>query len=76
MAVRVAYELTRCVVCGGSDSEKCVVYPQTKPITGSFNAAAKTITMTVPKSMLRYLTGPTGPTQRHKKRPAPLDSAQ
>jgi hypothetical protein len=37
--------------------EKCVVYPGDKPLTGSVNQATGTITMVVPRSYLKQLSG-------------------
>jgi ribosomal protein L24E len=51
--------------CGsGSTSDKCQQYPGDKTIVGKADQAAGTITMNVPRSMLRYLTGTTGSGQR------------
>jgi hypothetical protein len=38
-------------------SEKCQVYPQSTPIAGSVNQLAGTITLVVPRSLLRQLSG-------------------
>ncbi len=48
---------TPCVTAAGPVSEKCQVYPQAKPITGSTDALTGTITLVVPKSYLRALSG-------------------
>ena len=39
------------------ESEKCVVYPGGQPLTGTVNQAAGTITLVVPRSYLRQLSG-------------------
>jgi hypothetical protein len=37
--------------------DKCVVFPQSQPITGSVDQASGTITLTVPRSLLKQLAG-------------------
>ncbi len=46
-----------CETAGGPASEKCQVYPQSKPITGSVDAVTGTITLIVPRGYLRQLSG-------------------
>jgi hypothetical protein len=41
----------------GAASEKCQVYPQATPIAGSVNQLAGTITLVVPRTLLRQLSG-------------------
>jgi len=60
---------TGSVTCGSS-SEKCLQYPGDQPITGRADQAAGTITLEVPGSKLRALSGPQGPGQRPKEVPA------
>jgi hypothetical protein len=48
----------------GSSGEKCVVFPGDQPIKGKVDQQAGTITLSVPRSYLRALTGPEGPDQR------------
>jgi hypothetical protein len=47
---------TPCTSPAGS-GEKCQLYPQATPIAGKVDAAAGTITLVVPKALLRQLTG-------------------
>jgi hypothetical protein len=49
---------------GSSASEKCIVYPGGQPIPGDVNQSTGTIRLSVPRSVLRALSGPTGPGQR------------
>ncbi|MEO8688964.1 MAG: sialidase family protein [Solirubrobacteraceae bacterium] len=51
----------------GSSGEKCLQYPGDQPITGRANQAAGTITLEVPASKLKALSGPEGPGQRPKE---------
>jgi hypothetical protein len=48
----------------GSDGEKCLQYPGDQPLTGHADQATGTITMDVPGSRLRTLSGSEGPGQR------------
>jgi hypothetical protein len=41
----------------GAASEKCVVFPGNQPLTGKVDQASGTITLTVPRSYLRQLSG-------------------
>jgi hypothetical protein len=52
---------TPCSTVTGAASEKCEIYPQAKPIFGRVDAAAGTITLTVPLDYLRQL----GPNDDH-----------
>jgi hypothetical protein len=47
-------------------SEKCIVYPGDQPIQGAVDQATGTIRLSVPRFLLKALSGPTG----HKQRPA------
>jgi hypothetical protein len=44
--------------------EKCILYPGGQPIQGDVNQATGTIRLSVPRFLLRALSGPTGPGQR------------
>jgi len=48
---------TPCATATGAESEKCVVYPGNQPLSGTVNQAAGTITLTVPRTYLRQLSG-------------------
>ncbi|MEA2133732.1 MAG: hypothetical protein QOC68_1641 [Solirubrobacteraceae bacterium] len=54
----------------GSSGEKCLQYPGDQAITGRVDQAAGTITLEVPGSKLKALSGPEGPGQRPKEVPA------
>jgi hypothetical protein len=54
---------TGSATCGGS-SAKCLQYPGDQPITGHADQKAGTITLDVPASKLKTLTGSQGPNQR------------
>jgi hypothetical protein len=54
---------TASVPCGSKD-EKCQVYPGDKPLKGKVDQKAGAIAMSVPRSYLVGLAGPTGPGQR------------
>jgi hypothetical protein len=54
---------TGSATCGGS-SAKCLQYPGDQPITGHVDQKAGTITLDVPASKLKTLTGSQGPNQR------------
>jgi hypothetical protein len=49
---------------GSSASEKCILYPGDQPIQGDVNQSTGTIRLSVPRYLLRALSGPTGPGQR------------
>ena len=53
-----------------SDHDKCEVYPGATPIQGKVDALAGTIKMSVPRSKLRRLSGPSGDKQRPSELPA------
>jgi hypothetical protein len=46
-----------CVSDTSAQGEKCVVYPGSQPLTGKVDQATGTITLTVPRSYLRQLSG-------------------
>jgi len=48
---------TPCLGVTNAQGEKCVVYPGSTPVTGKVDQAAGTITLTVPKTSLRQLSG-------------------
>ena len=58
--------LTPCAPAGpgSSASEKCILYPGDQPIQGDVNQATGTIRLSVPRFLLRALSGPTGDGQR------------
>lgn len=49
---------------GSAASEKCILYPGDQPIQGQVDQATGTIRLSVPRFLLRALSGPTGPGQR------------
>jgi hypothetical protein len=49
---------------GSSASEKCILYPGDQPIQGDVNQSTGTIRLSVPRSLLRALSGSTGPGER------------
>src|SRR5207253_5161784 len=55
---------TPCETTGPVTNEKCVIYPGTTPIQGQVQQGKDQIVLTVPGSLLRALSGPTGPGQR------------
>ena len=55
-------------------NEKCVIYPGTTPISGQVQQNRGQIVLTVPASLLRALSGPTGPGQRPTEVPATAGS--
>ncbi len=55
-------------------SEKCIVYPGDQPIQGDVNQATGTIRLSVPRFLLRALSGPTGSGQRPAEVPATAGS--
>jgi hypothetical protein len=46
-----------CTGVTNAQGEKCVVYPGTQPVAGTVDQATGTITLTVPRSALRQLSG-------------------
>ena len=48
----------------GSSGDKCQLYPGDQALKGKVDQAAGTITLSVPRSYLKGLSGPTGPGQR------------
>jgi hypothetical protein len=54
----------------GSSGEKCLQYPGDQAITGKADQRTGTITLQVPGSKLKALSGPEGPGQRPKEVPA------
>ncbi len=54
----------------GSSGEKCLQYPGDQAINGRVDQASGTITLEVPGSKLKALSGPEGPGQRPKEVPA------
>jgi uncharacterized repeat protein (TIGR01451 family) len=65
---------TPCESSGPVTNEKCIVYPGSTPIQGSVRQSMGEITLTVPASLLRALSGPTGPGQRPSEVPATTGS--
>jgi hypothetical protein len=59
---------------GSSASEKCILYPGDQPIEGDVNQTTGTIRLSVPRSLLRALSGPTGHGQRPSEVPAEVGS--
>jgi hypothetical protein len=59
---------------GSSASEKCVLYPGDQPIQGDVNQSTGTIRLSVPRYLLRALSGGTGPGQRPSEVPATVGS--
>jgi hypothetical protein len=55
---------------GSSASEKCILYPGDQPIQGQVDQATGTIRLSVPRFLLRALSGPTGNGQRPNEVPA------
>ena len=53
-----------CIGAGTGSSEKCIVYPGDQPIQGDVNQVTGTIRLSVPRFLLRGLSGPTGHAQR------------
>jgi uncharacterized repeat protein (TIGR01451 family) len=65
---------TPCESSGPVTNEKCIVYPGSTSIQGSVRQSMGEITLTVPASLLRALSGPTGPGQRPSEVPATVGS--
>jgi hypothetical protein len=59
-----------CESSGPVSDEKCVIYPGDKPIQGKVDQQHGTITLVVPRSYLRALSGSTGSGQRPGEVPA------
>jgi hypothetical protein len=64
---------TQSLLCG-STGEKCEIYPGAKSLKGKVDQAAGTITLSVPASYLKALSGPTGNGQRPAQVPATVGS--
>ena len=47
-----------------ASQDKCILYPGDQPIEGDVNQATGTIRFSIPRFLLRALSGPTGPGQR------------
>jgi uncharacterized repeat protein (TIGR01451 family) len=65
---------TPCESSGPATNEKCILYPGSTPIQGAVRQSMGEITLTVPASLLRALSGPTGPGQRPSEVPATAGS--
>ncbi len=63
-----------CTVDAGGNSEKCLAYPGDTPIQGAVDAATGSIRLSVPRFLLRALSGPTGHLQRPSEVPATIGS--
>jgi hypothetical protein len=68
--------VTPCVAAGpgSAASEKCVLYPGGQPIQGDVKQLTGTIRVSVPRFLLRALSGPTGDGQRPAEVPAAVGS--
>ena len=64
---------TPCESPAGS-GEKCILYPGGTPIQGQVDQTTGTIRLSVPRSLLRALSGGTGPGQRPSELPAIVGS--
>lgn len=53
-----------CESTGPVSQDKCILYPGDQPIQGDVNQATGTIRFSLPRYLLRALSGPTGPGQR------------
>jgi uncharacterized repeat protein (TIGR01451 family) len=53
-----------CATTGPVSSDKCILYPGGTPIQGDVNQTTGTIRLSVPRSLLRALSGGTGPGER------------
>jgi hypothetical protein len=64
--------LTPCAPAGpgSAASEKCILYPGDRPIEGDVNQSTGTIRLSVPRALLRGLSGTTGPGERPGEVPA------
>ena len=65
---------TPCAASGPVDGDKCIVYPGDTPIQGDVNQSSGTIRMSVPRFLLRALSGSTGAGQRPTEVPATVGS--
>ncbi|HXF97982.1 MAG TPA: hypothetical protein VNJ46_05145 [Gaiellaceae bacterium] len=65
---------TPCLSGGSQASEKCILYPGGQPIPGQVDQATGTIRLSVPRFLLRALSGPEGPGQRPAEVPATVGS--
>ena len=63
-----------CESSGPATNEKCILYPGSTLIQGAVRQSMGEITLTVPASLLRALSGPTGPGQRPSEVPATAGS--
>jgi uncharacterized repeat protein (TIGR01451 family) len=63
-----------CESSGPATGDKCILYPGSTPIQGAVRQSMGEITLTVPASLLRALSGPTGPGQRPSEVPATAGS--
>jgi hypothetical protein len=63
-----------CTVDAGGNSEKCLLYPGDTPIQGDVRQASGLIRLSVPRYLLRALSGPTGHLQRPSEVPATVGS--
>lgn len=59
---------------GATEGDKCILYPGDTPIQGDVNQSSGTIRLSVPRFLLRALSGPTGPGQRPTEVPATVGS--
>jgi hypothetical protein len=64
---------TPCEAPAGS-GEKCLLYPGDTPIQGTVDQSTGTIRFSLPRSLLRALSGGTGPGQRPTESPASVGS--
>lgn len=64
---------TPCAASAGA-TEKCLAYPGDTPIQGAVDQATGTIRLSVPRYLLRQLSGPTGEEQRPAETPAVVGS--
>jgi hypothetical protein len=53
-----------CESTGPASTDKCILYPGDQPIQGDVNQLSGTIRFSIPRYLLRALSGPTGPGQR------------
>jgi uncharacterized repeat protein (TIGR01451 family) len=63
-----------CESSGPAGGDKCLLYPGNTPIQGAVQQNTGEITLTLPGSLLRALSGPTGPGQRPNEVPATAGS--
>ncbi len=63
-----------CESSGPATGDKCILYPGSTPIQGAVRQSMGEITLTVPASLLRALSGPTGPGRRPSEVPATAGS--